>query len=1596
MPDQRFVLELETIIKLSTGDVLTKVRSLFNELRAEGQRAIQSGSQTGISHLSGLYTSALGITGAFAANRPGITGPQQSGFEAVLRRAEAEYGRLQIAASEQGLSLRSLTRLDEAQQRGSKLLQEALTRQSNAKLQEAAAAEALAAAERRAATEDERRAALNQQRNQGLTSGLYGPPAPPPGSKYATDRPLYGPPAPGPDRPLYGPPAPAPGSKYAPPLYGPPAPVPGQSIGSQAAVLEATRALTIKADIAREQAINKDFLEAKAKSTIAERERAAAIARATREEAIAQGQGGGSFFQRLQATVHARGGFGGAGTGADTRLPSDYQSFGQFLTSKALTTGGFALSGAVLYGAISGFKQITQEASALQRELAIVKGQFEKLGDTQGFADFAKQVTQISVNTGIAADQVALVARQLSGVFRDSTTGAADFNKALSETQVALKLTQVTGLPLQEITDSLTAITTSLGSSFTTIGDLAIGLEQRFGVLAPQIIAFAADVAPVAQALGFTVEQISALGAIAQQRSGVAGSALADSFNRALPAIQNAGVKIAELFNQRPETAQFVNPVISALGTGQGAVAIKELTKAYAAMTQNQRQALAELLGGPRAAKAFFAVLQGGKDTIDALNGSTGQYAGSLDQRFHDFQDTVDFAFEKARRSLEAFGLALFNSGLADGLKLIADNGALLFTVMGKLLQLLGSFNDALGGIPIKLLAIYAAMKLITAIGGGIGGFAVLANTLRSGGQTPGSPLSGITFLSSSPAAKAPYSDLPYARSGGVFAPGAATGLGQSLESAAAGTGAKAALANMVSSVAPLIAALAVAQMVQTIGEVNAQIKQAQANLDQQVAAKLQQGLKPEDVISRIPQSGYNSATGSKAGDVALKVFTFGTADTTSPGDKAVDNIQKANAERQGKEIDAIAATLSDKDRKQLEDLKKLFLADPANNKINDVVARYIAARHKNGTDKQIAELDAIAKTYADQASSTVALQASTDYAPVLEEVRARYESGAASLSELLDADRTQLANFKQILDNTLASQQNRLDAAKGFAQQQKQTDSDITTAAQRAADITIKLAGLSGGDITKATTQARLQQLQTTIAQGASPSTVLDAALSALDAQQQELDKFINSPVIQNGIARAPTAAEKIARSQQGAPTAPGVREAFVKAQVSLGATFVAVKALAEQQGKSVDQEIDDVTQLILQGDTVVNHSLSAAIQSEIETLQHLADSLGNGRSAAEALPKAKIEEAISSLRTSLAGLAPVQDPGSTIKGSSLGDLLNQGTIDASTEAKAYADAVVSEARARAHGDPMATAQAAIASAKIALQYATKPSERAAAIAQLIDAQNQLEDAQVAALESLVNLASARTSDPLAKAQLELQKAQIAIANAHGVAAENDALAQQANAQRAVSEAIADVFRSQQELVLAIAQAAGDVVGAAKDQLDIAQQNLANLLARKAAGDDPGEAAINRAKAQVVQSQAAVRDTEVSKRSQDIDVALQLEKITTAQAIAQFQALLQIPNLTVEETNQILLKIKQLKDSMNQTLQFNIPSEIQVPSVYQARRLAGVGATPGGPQSYQDNRQITINLSAYNQGDLSGAVDTIVSALGSRPRNGINPGVLP
>lgn len=1586
MTTERLVFDAQLLLHANGEQFVREIRAIFNNLETEARRLISQGSQTAAAGVSPLYTAGLGQAQAFIGGKPGLSQRQQEQAYAAVRRAEQTYGVLQRETPGIG----NLGNLTTAQQRGAALLQGALQEQSNAKLREAKAAEVLAAAELKAARQVEldsgRASAARKQQaaasskytvggvEGGLTPaqvaalnkrlGAAFPPTPPPTLLQPTPAQIAAatasriPPSPG----ARG------GTGFGFPFS--PNAAQQAAINSTVTTAMQTQALRIQTHTAQMQSGNAAWLRAQAQATLAERQRAIAVAEATKAERIAQGGGRGGIFQNLQYAIHQR-----QGGVTDSRLPEDFRGFGSFVASKAITTAGFALTGAALFGAVSGFKELIREASELQRQLAIVRSAFDATGDSEGFHHFSEEVVQIANRTGVAADQVALVARQLAGVFRDAESGAQDFNRALQQTEVALKLSQVTGLPLQEITDSLTSISVSFGDNFEKIGDTAVGLEQKFGVLSTEIIRFTADLAPTGKELGFTSDQLATLGAIAQQASGRAGSALAENFGRILPTIRDNAAALVELLSQSPSTSKFIEPLVEAINQGNIPVALKNIVQAYGELNAAQKNQLATLLGGARQAQAFFAVLNRGSDVIAALDGTVtaSDFTGKLDDRFQRFTQTVDFAFQETRRIFEQFGLALFESGIGDFLKDIAGSGLIVANVFLRIVEVFGALNEATHGLAGQLVAVALAMKLISSLYSALRG----AGSLIKGGlQGPaagqqlaaGAINTGLTGGLGS-AAVPPSPNMAQAR---VFGRtyGGKVGSGLNL-------------------MAGIVIASAVLELFSAAQGVAAQLSQARNDIRGKVDEALKKpGATSASVAASIPHEAFGSATQyGRGADIALKTLSLGIVDTTSPGDVALDKIQQSNAPQQIEELKAIAGVLQGKAKERVETLLKMFEKDPANNALNDAVAQTIDSARKNMEEARVA-LEKIASQSGTDKQQQAAAKGAAELAPQLEQLKAQVDAGEIGPSAYVDALDRLIALEKGAIEGQTNPDASIVKAIQGHVSERDQI---LSAATRRIADVNVKLASLRGANVATATYESALTRLQSLIEQKASPSTQLDAALDVLSAQQQKLEEFINSPVVTNGIARAPTAAEKLARAAQGIEISPEVREAVLRGTLVLNKA-TEIYNVAQASGTDQTVVIDAVIKLIQEADRTGIDALGIAIDSRIKNLQRELVNLEPD----DKDTRTKVLAALAALQQARAALGGLQtgaeDPGAKVYKDTT-DLSNQTAIEASDEARALAEALIAQQRARANGDPVALAEAAVAAAQLALQYASKPSETAAALAQLIEAQNQLADANAAVLDAQSGYTETVSHDPVTKAQAALDRARRAVENAHGEAARLQALAAQVQAEESLAAAISSVLDARSALLEAIATASGDAVAAAKLRLDVDRRHLDELIQRdRGTGDDPNnDPEVIRQKAQIVADQASVRDAELQSKSSAIDTALQLERITTQQAIAQFEALLQIPNLTKEQTDQILLKIKQLKGELNNDLQWDVPSEIKLPTIYQVKRLIEAQNTPTGPSTYQDNRSYSLFQGAVigSDVDMQSAVNAISDLIGAPPRNG-------
>ena len=131
---------------------------------------------------------------------------------------------------------------------------------------------------------------------------------------------------------------------------------------------------------------------------------------------------------------------------------------------------------------------------------------------------------------------------------------------------------------------------------------------------------------------------------------------------------------------------------------------------------------------------------------------------------------------------------------------------------------------------------------------------------------------------------------------------------------------------------------------------------------------------------------------------------------------------------------------------------------------------------------------------------------------------------------------------------------------------------------------------------------------------------------------------------------------------------------------------------------------------------------------------------------------------------------------------------------------------------------------------------------------------------------------------------------------------------------------------------------------------------------------------------------------TEVDRQGPDVGSQYRSEVFTATKAqrdvatayIAQLKLELQkIPESNKEARREIERRIKQLREEMSADLTFNIPSDVKLPTLYEARR--GRGATEAaaagqGSGTYQDNRRILVAIDGAQ--DPVAVAEAVVDAL--------------
>jgi hypothetical protein len=287
-------------------------------------------------------------------------------------------------------------------------------------------------------------------------------------------------------------------------------------------------------------------------------------------------------------------------------------------------------------------------------------------------------------------------------------------------------------------------------------------------------------------------------------------------------------------------------------------------------------------------------------------------------------------------------------------------------------------------------------------------------------------------------------------------------------------------------------------------------------------------------------------------------------------------------------------------------------------------------------------------------------------------------------------------------------------------------------------------------------------------------------------------------------------------------------------------------------------------------------------------------------------------------------------------------------------------------------------------------------------ALAELNKLEREAAEIRSAQADADSNLIISTLNDPALIIQEQIRRQRQRINELKGTGQDyTNALAELNNLEKQAAELKSQQVAAETDLLVAQAESRGDDVEAARLKLGEANRVLAEAIANKA-----GPTAIASARASATRAATSFADAQYNEALENIQFQLDMEEITAGQAIALYEQMLTLET-NEDRRRDLMRKIKSLKDSLGQDLQFNLPTELGLPTLYQARLIRQTGQTTGtgstnnsigaaqaglnGGQALGfgggtiDNRIVNITLAINNGLDQAKMIDILNDALGKR-----------
>lgn len=1439
---------------------------------------------------------------------------------------------------------------------------------------------------------------------------------------------------------------------------------------------------------------NQEALALKAQTVVLERQYNKALKESVATQLASNGQRLAAFNVR-----YGRGGING-NTGGDTASGA--------LGAGALSSLTHILPTLALFAAAGGIVSSIKEAGELEIKLTNINFQLNEAGQSDSFGQVKKDILDLARETGVASTQIAETRYQVQGAFGSETLNGLSGKQLVDDqTKSVTQISALTGFDSQKVVDSITAVGLAFNVTGEQVGNASYQLEQKFGVRAQETLDFLGDIAPVAKQAGFSLEEFATIAAVAQQRSGQSGSAIAEKFSRAITGISEKKNDLIKVISDSSSLSGN-DALLKSIDTNNIRGILLEIGKVFNQLDTVTQDKLSNVLGGPRNFQAILPALQSGD--IEEKAKGVDLNLNTLEQRFNKFNETFSQQMKQFGEALQQIGIAIYDAGLKDVLSILVDVLKTFAVPLGQVVRLFSSLNESLGGIPAKVLLIAGALKLLNGVsstsklselvnlGSGIG-----TKSATTAGQT--AALSAPTFVRgpngyraaanvqaeaarSAAATTAAQSKIlqeqtsrqavtrqtiapPPGLSTSIVPVGTqknVTNLGTSAAKGAATldtfrktasvVGSKfSSLANSLPTGLVVAGAVyGVVKFAETIAEFTADAQKARSDLATRIANEAdpvkRQKLIDDTRKAAEGQSFYDRAFGydfSQVGPEAeRRVQAPGTAEAgrrllektkTTPRRVQAYNQVDGSADR--------ANTRLSRQAEELEQALKILDENPGDDKaketIDSILEKYKETDSAFYNEVKVAvervKAEAEAKKKLDQVqqdNSAKISEASTS----LESALADYAAGTGSILDVKDmyerlnvtyeqatasgADPTIIAEMKKnraaqskflskelLSSQAIATEYNALvnseENSDNFALAQDLSLLDNPLFTDKSERLTVAKDIIT---INEKFHKAKLDSFDSAT-----------EALAYLQANPPKIEDRAQLAVIEAGLNESNLAYQEFLRAYKSTfgDTGGAFLSSLVKAVVDGEKTVEEV--IAELEAKKaeaikasggytdtsfIDKGIEVVKKIYESGqfDKNINtdadkKALADKAKSEAEKVKSEAEkahseaisaiksqfelerSLINGDSVASA------QVAVREAQALLAAAIKPEERNSALA------QLNQANITLANAAKARFlarfDILKSE-----QDEPLDQANTEVAKAEAALNSAT-PDERNGAIANLNSARKTQRQAVIADEDARAEFAAALVKgDPIKSARLAQADAQRKFREATTGAQRLQAFAAKISADQDFANSVSALYDAQANVATALANFRGDSVESSRISYNTAVRHLQEVRA-KVALDQAGEADVANAQADVTNAQAQLRDSQLQKQLDDYSFLYDMDKISKGQYVAYLQQLKNLPGLTEEKLRDIDRQIKGLKDELSQDLQFNVPNQIKLPTLYEARRLnqSDSGYGEKGSGAYTDNRNITFEVfitDGQSKKDVLAAINDAVASGPQRFSNGV------